>query len=64
MKALHNTDFPGLVNIFNGLAFYEYRGVGIFKHGNRFRIDFATGNKWVTSLEWAKRVIDSILDKR
>ena len=26
-----------------------------------YRIDFATGNKWVSSLEWAKRVIDSVL---
>lgn len=57
MKELHNTVFPGHVTG----NMYEYRGVGIFQHGTRYRIDFATGNKWVSSLEWAKRVIDSVL---
>ena len=57
MKALHNTVFPGHVTG----NMYEYRGVGIFQEGKRYRVDFATGNKWVSSLEWAKRVIDSVL---
>lgn len=51
---LHNTVFPGHVT----RNMYEYRGVGIFQHGARYRIDFAMGNKWVSSLELAKRVID------
>lgn len=54
---LHNTIFPGHVTG----NMYEYRGVGIFQHGTRYRIDFALGNRWVTSLEWAKRVIDAVL---
>lgn len=57
MKELHNTVFPGHVTG----NMYEYRGVGIFQYNTRYRIDFATGNKWVSSLEWAKRVIDSVL---
>lgn len=57
MKALHNTVFPGHVTG----NMYEYRGVGIFQEGKRYRVDFATGGKWVSSLEWAKRVIDSVL---
>lgn len=60
MKELHNTVFPGHVTG----NMYEYRGVGIFRHGKRYRIDFAMGNKWVSSLEWAKRVIDSVLHRR
>ena len=56
-KELHNTTFPGHVCG----NFYEYRGVGIFKDGARYRVDFATGNKWVSSLEYAKREIDFAL---
>ena len=58
--AFHNTDFPGHVTG----RMYEYRGVGIFQHGTRYRIDFATGDKWVTSIESAKRVIDYTLKRR
>ena len=60
MTKLHNTDFPGHVTG----NMYEYRGVGIFRYGDRYRIDFATGNKYGFSLEWAKRTIDSFLNVR
>ena len=56
---LHNSIFPGHVT---GNMF-EYRGIGIFREGGRFRIDFALGNRFVSSLEWAKMVIDSELKK-
>ena len=56
---LHNSIFPGHVT---GNMF-EYRGIGIFREGGRFRIDFALGNRFVSSLEWAKKVIDSELKK-
>lgn len=56
---LHNSIFPGHVTG----NMYEYRGIGIFREGGRFRIDFALGNRFVSSLEWAKKVIDSELKK-
>ena len=60
IRHLHNADFPGHVCG----NFYEYRGVGIFQDGARYRVDFATGNKWVSSLECAKREIDFALMKQ
>lgn len=46
MKELHNTVFPGHVTG----NMYEYRGVGIFQHGTRYRIDFATGPQYVSDV--------------
>ena len=59
-EGLHNTTFPGHVCG----NFYEYRGVGIFQYGTRYRVDFATRNVFVGSLEAAKIEIDVMLKRQ
>ena len=58
MGHLHNSQFPSHVSG----NMYEYRGVGIFEEKHGYRIDFATGDIYTSTLEKAKRIIDKKLN--
>ncbi len=61
---LHNSDFPGHVCG----NFYEYRGIGITKKGARYYVDILTSERpfgfYVSSLAWAKKIIDKRLKQK